>query len=179
MGSVKQPAAEESLEELLDRVQPRLQATLARYRIPFEDAEDLLQQALLTYLHKQASIQEPESWLIGTLRNRCLMYWRTRRRALYESVDTAILESLAESQRPSQEAAHLERDLENVLSGLPYRCRALFHLRYHVGLEPAEAAEKLGYRTSGIYKILERCLAALTRSLVAMGLVEERHARRG
>jgi hypothetical protein len=30
----------------------------------------------------------------------------------------------------------------------------------------------MGYRTSSIYKVIERCLAALTRELVASGLLE-------
>jgi DNA-directed RNA polymerase specialized sigma24 family protein len=101
------------------------------------------------------------------------MYWRSRRRRLYRTVDTAILESVAEPRRPAQETADLLHDLESVVANLPTRCQDLFRLRYRLGCEPPEAARRMGYRTSSIYKVIERCLAALTRELVASGLLEK------
>jgi RNA polymerase sigma factor (sigma-70 family) len=173
MAVLKSPAPEEPIEALLERIQPRLRSTFSRFRIPIEDAEDLLQQSLLTYLHKRDTIHDPERWLLGTLKNRCLMYWRSRRRRLYRTVDTAILESVAEPRRPAQETNDLLHDLESVVGHLPERCQALLRLRYRLGCEPPEAARRMGYRTSSIYKVLERCLAALTRELVASGLLEK------
>lgn len=174
MAVLKRPSADHPLEELLEKLQPRLKAVLARFRIPFEDAEDVLQQTLLTYLHKRDGINDPERWILGTLRNRCLMYWRARRRSLYRTVDSAILESMAEPRQPPQEIGDLSHDLERVIAQLPQRCQTLLRLRYRLGCEPPEAAERLGYRKSSIYKVLERCLASLTRQLVAHGLVEDR-----
>ena len=162
-----------SFEALLDRLQPKLRSVLARFRIPLEDAEDLLQQSYLAYLYKQDTVRDPEAWLVGTLRNRCLMYWRGRRRRLYEAVDTAILESLAEPRRPTQEVQDLCRDVEGLISQLPDRCRSVLDLRYRLGLEPSETADRLGYQSSSIYKITGRCLAALTRLMISTGLVNE------
>lgn len=174
MAVVHRQRPADSVEDLLCRLEPRLRAVLARFRIPYEDGEDLLQQSLLAYLYKHDTVINPEPWLVGTLRNRCLMYWRTRRRRLYQAVDSSLLESLAEPRQPTQETAALCRDLENVIARLPERCRSLLRLRYRLGCEPPEAAERLGYRPSGIYKIMERCLAALTGRLVASGLAEEK-----
>lgn len=177
MAVVKSTPAEQPLEELLDQMQPRLRATFSRFRVPFEDAEDLLQQTLLTYLHKKEGIHDLERWLLGALRNRCLMYWRTRRRQVYRSVDTALLEAVAEPRQPAQETADLIYDLEKAVDRLPERCQALLNLRYRLGLDPPETAERMGYRPSSIYKVLDRCLAALTRDLVDSGLIDEKHAR--
>ena len=178
MTVAKNQERKHSLEDLLEEIQPRLRAVLASFRIPFADAEDLLQQTVLTFLIKREEIQNPSRWLVGTLRNRCLMYWRTHRRRLYESVDAAILESIAEPERPEQERLDLSRDLNAVLRKLSPRCRSVLRLRYGLGCDPAETAERLGYRSSGIYKIMERCLASLTRRLIAVGIVErERSAR--
>ena len=163
-----------SLEELLDELQPRLRAVLASFRIPFEDAEDLLQQTVLTFLIKRESIWDPGRWLVGTLRNRCLMFWRSRRRRLYESVDTAILETIAQPESPAQERIDLATDLNGVLVKLSPKCQSILRLRYGLGCDPSETAEKLGYRSSGIYKVMERCLASLTRSLVTAGILEPR-----
>ena len=60
-----------AIEGLLQELEPRIRATFSRFRIPPQDAEDLLQQALLVYLYKSESVESPEKWFIGTLRNRC------------------------------------------------------------------------------------------------------------
>ena len=60
------PAA--TIEESLRRAGPRLKRVLASYRIPSEDAEDLLQQSLLALVHRRDQVRDPESWLIGTLK---------------------------------------------------------------------------------------------------------------
>ena len=176
MTIAKKQEREHSLEDLLEELHPRLRGVLATFRIPFEDAEDLLQQSVLTFLMKRDEVKDPRHWLVGTLRNRCLMYWRSHRRRLYESVDAAILESFAEPEQPAQEQFDLAKDLNSVLSKLSPRCRSILQLRYGLGCNPSETAERMGYRSSGIYKILERCLASLTRRLIAVGIVERKPA---
>ncbi len=111
--------------------------------------------------------------MLGALRKKCLVYWRNRRRCVYEAVDNAILESLADTEMPAQERFELVTDMAAVLATLPSRCRSLLTLRYGKGFNPSEAARELGYKASSIYKLTERCLASLTTRLVACGLVEE------
>ena len=65
------PVPEELLEEILEDLQPRIRSVFSRFRIPPHDAEDVLQQTLLTYLYKRDSIYDPKRWLMGALRNRC------------------------------------------------------------------------------------------------------------
>ena len=157
---------ESSFEELLKGLEPRFRAVLARFRIPEQDAEDLLQQALLTYVRKRHTVRNPESWLVGTLRNRCLKYWRARRRSLYTAVDSAILESVAGEAASSQERSDMRRDLQGAMGRLRPRCRSILGLRYGLGCEPRETARRLGYKESSIYKLVERCLAALSTHLL-------------
>ena len=171
MSQAPRSAPAEPLEDLLETLKPRFGATMARFGIPVQDAEDLLQQTLLTYLYKQDSIHDPAKWMIGTLRNNCLVYWRKRRRRLYDSVDAALLQSLAEPEGPPQERSDLRRDVNGVLKTLPSRCQSLLRLRYRLDYQPAEAADEMGYSRSGIYKVLDRCLAAFTRRMVATGVV--------
>lgn len=157
----------------LKRVEPRLKRLLARYRIPGEDAEDVLQQTLLALLYQWERVRDPESWLLGTLKRHCLMYWRTHRRRIYSAVDAAILEWLSEPIAPSQEKTDLLCDLENLIGRLPARCRLLLQLRFRFGYEPLEVARRLGYRASSIGKITTRCLAALSRELFASGTADK------
>jgi RNA polymerase sigma factor (sigma-70 family) len=159
-----------ALDEFLRRVEPRLKGLLAAYRIPGADAEDLVQNALLTLLHRWEKVHDPERWLLGTLKRRCLMYWRGHRRRLYQAVDAAILEWLSQPVAAPQERSDLLADLNNLIGRLPPRCQSLLRLRFRLGYEPPEVAAKLGYRKSSIGKITTRCLAALNRELLASGI---------
>jgi len=160
---------DQPIEEIIGRLQPKLRRVLARYRVPLEDAEDILQQSFLDLVFKQKTIYNPEGWLLATVRNRCIIYWRKRRSQLWEAVDATILELVAAPEAPRQNRAALRHDLERILSQLPERCRSLLKLRYGLGYRPAEVAEALGYQPSSIRKVTSRCLARLTRQLVALG----------
>lgn len=159
-----------SFDEFLRSMEPRLKRLLGIYRIPPDDAEDVLQQALLALLYQWDRVRDPECWLIGTLKRHCLMYWRNNRRRIYSAVDSSLLEWLSEPMAPSQEKADLLSDLDSLLDRLPLRCRSLLRLRFRMGFEPVEIARQLGYQASSIGKITHRCLAALSRELLAAGL---------
>ena len=154
---------------MLRELRPRLKQVLGRYRIPAHDAEDLVQEALVSTIQKWDVIRDPEAWLLVTLRNRCVVYWRKRRNSLYNSVDTAILELLSEPVAAPQERAELIWDLDNLLAELPPRCRKLLRLRYGLGYDSAEVAERMGYHPSSVRKVVRRCMAALTYQMVARG----------
>lgn len=171
MRALDHPHAEDSLETFLKRVRPRVKALFLRYRIPPQDTEDILQQALLALVYHREGIRDPEAWLIGTLKNKCLLYWRDQRRRLYEVVDATVLECMAEPMAPAQEGSDLRRDLASAMDELPERCRSLLVMRYRHGYNAAETAMRLGYSQGSISKMTNRCLAALTRRLVASGLL--------
>jgi RNA polymerase sigma factor (sigma-70 family) len=160
--------AESSLELFLKSVRPRMKTLFAHYRVPPQDTEDIVQQALLALLYQRHAVRDPEAWLMGTLRNKCLLYWRERRRKLYDAVDAAVLEVMAEPLAPEQEDADVRRDLATAIERLPERCRALLSLRYSQGYEPPELALRLGYSPTSISKTTTRCLAALTRQLTQL-----------
>ncbi|HEX4964719.1 MAG TPA: sigma-70 family RNA polymerase sigma factor [Thermoanaerobaculia bacterium] len=154
-------------------VEPKLKRILANYHIPSEDAEDVLQQALLVLLYQWERVRDPERWLFGTVRRHCLMYWRMNRRKIYSAVDATILEWLSEPVAPSQERADMLCDLESLIDRLPSRCRQVLRLRFRLGYEPTEVAAKLGYRASSIGKITNRCLHALARELMTSDLADK------
>lgn len=169
--SAPDPTQDEfSLEPFLERMKPRLKALFTLYRIPPQDTEDILQQALLALVYQWQGIRDHEAWLVGTLRNKCLVYWRDHRRKLYDAVDAQVLEWVAKPLAPSQEDRDLERDLARFLERLPDRCQALLRLRYRLGFDPLEVAQQLGYSPSSISKVTTRCLSALIRQLTAAGM---------
>lgn len=167
MAIASQSTTHAALEQTLAEVEPRLQWVFRRLGIPPQDREDLLQETLLQFVQKRDSIREPGAWLPAALRRQCLMYWRSRRRRLYSTVDDSLLEILSEEPSAApQEQEDLRRDLTAAVAQLPRRCRRTLKLRYALGYGAAETANRLGYQPSGIYKIVERCLAALTCALV-------------
>ncbi len=163
------PPDREPLDLVLRRLRPRLKQVLSRFRVPAHDAEDLVQEALVATIQKWQEIQDPDAWIVVTLRNRCVVYWRKRRNSLYNSVDTVILELLTEPVAAPQERAELLWDLNDLMEDLPPRCRKLLRLRYGLGYDPAEVAEKMGYHPSSVRKVARRCMAALTYQMVARG----------
>lgn len=165
MSALDHPRVELSLEGFLERVRPRLKSLFAHYRIPVQDTEDILQHALMAMIYHNESVRDREAWLLGTVRNRCLLYWREHRRKLYDAVDASVLEVMAAPLEPAQEGSDVRRDLENALAKLPERCRSLLALRYRQGYDPSELAKQLGYSPASISKVTTRCLAALTRQL--------------
>ncbi|MCH9650378.1 MAG: sigma-70 family RNA polymerase sigma factor [Deltaproteobacteria bacterium] len=145
MNSLAQPAPpSQTIEEVFVRLEPRLRSILGRYRIPFQDADDLLQDALLLLIRKIEELRCPEAYLLTTLQYRCLMYWRGRQRRKDEGVTTELLEDLAQPQAPSQDRALLRHDLSRLWAALPPKTRKLIWLRYGLGYTSREVAEHLG-----------------------------------
>jgi RNA polymerase sigma factor (sigma-70 family) len=138
----KDPPAAAFLTHLIAHVR----ALPRRWGVPPADAEDIVQQALLLLVAKWHSIEHPERWVVGTVRNLCRSYRRDRFREHTEAVDPDELELLAGGGRPAQLQLDLRLDLEALCSCLPSRCRQVVHLYYRLGLRFAEVARELGLR---------------------------------
>ena len=156
--------ADDILEAELQEHRPMALGLIRRYGIPRQDADDLLQDVCLAFVERFDEIENHQAWLHVTLRNRCRLYWRARRRRVYDCIDRSLLDLLAEesSGRPVAEVRH---DLGRVLARVSRTCRAVLELRYLHGDSGASAARKTGYQESGIYKVIQRCLAALAMEL--------------
>jgi RNA polymerase sigma factor (sigma-70 family) len=150
---------------LLEEVEPEFRALLRRFRVPDQDMEDLVQDVLVNYLVRIDEIQIPRSWLLTSLANRCLYYWRRRRRNLIHAVDEAVLEQIAGASDQDQEQLELRHDLSCALDQLSPRCRDILRLRYGYDCTSPEIAERTGFRPDHVRQITSRCLSALTRTL--------------
>jgi RNA polymerase sigma factor (sigma-70 family) len=155
------------LEELWPLLRSRLRLILKAYRIPYPDTEDLLQDVLVVAFCKWETVHTHDSWLLGTLRRKCWLYWKRRRNNLLQAVDMDMLESLSEPLQPDQEQAERLWDLETLAGTLCRRHRAVLWLRYGLGLSTDEVAERTGYNHSSIRKLTCRTVARLQRELVA------------
>lgn len=154
---------QETWQEFLTRLHPKLRAILHYYRIPRQDAEDVLQDALVLLLSK-GPLRDRGSYLLSVLHYRCIMYWRSRGRRRDQTMEQASLEDLATPQGPNQEAAAQRHDIGRVLAQLPPRSRKLLQLRYALGYTARELAEQLGARTG---TVKQRCTHARSQAAVA------------
>ncbi|HEY2739579.1 MAG TPA: hypothetical protein VGK45_14315, partial [Thermoanaerobaculia bacterium] len=99
------PSTTPQLEELWPLLRSRLRLILKAYRIPYPDTEDLLQDVLVVAFCKWETVHTHDSWLLGTLRRKCWLYWKRKRNNLLQAVDMDMLESLSEPLQPVQEQA--------------------------------------------------------------------------
>lgn len=153
------------IDAIILQLRPRLRQALSFYRIPHPDSEDLVQEVLMAAFRKWDVIHTKDAWILGTLRNKCSMYWKQRRSDRLQPVDSDLLEGLSEPLPPVQERAELMWDLESVFGSLCPRHRTVLWLRYGLGLSTTEVAKRTGYHHSSIRKLTCRSVARLQREL--------------
>jgi RNA polymerase sigma-70 factor (ECF subfamily) len=142
-----------------------------------EDAEDVMQEALLkTFRHVQ-QIDEPaafRTWLYATVRNACLM---KRRRRAGEPVGFVALDADPEAAAPLQVAdrtapidqrmvqADADARLRAALEKVPPAYRMIVVLREMEGLSTREVATITGYSEANVKQRLHRARLMLRRHL--------------
>jgi RNA polymerase sigma factor (sigma-70 family) len=154
-------------EELLlvwEGLRSHVRGILAGYHIPAQDAEDVVQTALLAMIAKWPEVDDPRAWLAGTLRRCCARYWRERGRHESRFRD---LNGLGFD--PAAETDHARRDLlidlDSALAQLPAGPRKLLVLRFRLGLESEEVARAMGLASSSIRQMVGRALARLSAAV--------------
>jgi RNA polymerase sigma factor (sigma-70 family) len=152
------------LPALSARLRRRFGGVLYSYRIPADDGEDVVQTTLLLAVAKWSDIRDPEAWLVGTLRKRCILYWRTRRSHMeytqpIEEMDRAYYVE------PDQTRRELFADLGKVWHHLPPTQRKLLVLRFREGMSPQEAAQEVGLAHTSVRKTTNRAFERLREVL--------------
>lgn len=166
-------ASPDRLPSLLEELELDLHAIAARFRLPSAEFDEVFQDTALAYLAHRGPIHSPRVWILAVFRNRCLLYWRSRRRRFIEAVDASLLAELGGSHDPRREH-DLRHDLRSALANLPASCRTLLGLRYGLEQSSPQVAAAQGKRAAAIRQATRRCLSALSRSLVTTGYLEGR-----
>jgi RNA polymerase sigma-70 factor (ECF subfamily) len=170
----------QALEALLMRAQEvayRFSLTVCGHA---EDAEDVMQDALLKTFHHVGRIRDPEAfrpWLYRTVRNACLM---RRRRRVDEPAHMLSLDDLlpvpgglvpidAPDRGRDPEAqminSRLRRRLRRALGALPASYRVVVFLREMEGLSTREVARVLGLSEANVKTRLHRARLFLQQQL--------------
>jgi RNA polymerase sigma-70 factor (ECF subfamily) len=155
-----------------------------------EDAEDVMQDALLQTYRYVARIKRPEAfrtWLFATVRNACLMKRRRRvdepRRhvSLEQGLPTgdgefAPIDVEDYAMKPDEAAINgwLGRQLRAAMNSLPPSHRVIMFLREMEGLSTREVARVLGISESKVKTQLHRARVKLREQLGASASVPVR-----
>ena len=146
-----------------------------------EDAEDVMQDALLKTYQRVAQIEEPEAfrtWLYSTVRNACLM---KRRRHVGEPAQFVALDQggvgpdgkmtgidVADHARPADQQlidASMDGRLRRALQKLPPSYRMIVVMREMEGLSTKEVATVTGLSEANVKTRLHRARLMLRRHL--------------
>lgn len=153
--------AEDEFDAVLLRARPSLKRVLGYFRIPPEDAEDLLQQACLHTFRRWQDIHSYEGFLAGVLAQLCRAYWRRARKARLSQVDLTALERLALPIPPAQRGVEASLDLRRLLFSLRPRDRTVLWLRFVEELSANEMAGLLGVEEANTRKLVQRARGRL------------------
>jgi RNA polymerase sigma-70 factor (ECF subfamily) len=165
---------EATMRELL----PRLSSILRRFRVPPEDAEDLLQEAFLSlYVHWDA-VREKGGYLVASVRRLCQRYHHKRHRRLAQAFDEEMLELLAAPVAPPQEQFEARHDARHHLAQLTAKQRRAIYLRTILGMTPVEIASVVGTQVDSTRRLVRAAFGALTEQAAAESSAPRSPARK-
>jgi RNA polymerase sigma-70 factor (ECF subfamily) len=128
-------------------------------------AEDVTQQVfakLITSLEKYDDLGSPFfSWLLRLARNAAIDHLRSNR--------LVPTEALLQPRAPAGAYRSRAASVRTALEALPKTQREVVILRYFVGLEPSEIAERTGRTRSSIHSLHHRGRRALQQELRRLG----------
>lgn len=164
------PAFPADIAARLGSARPRL-TRLARLRgVPADQAEDIVQETLLTAWRTLDRLRDPDrfdAWLDGILRNYC------RRYAATQEGEAAPLSALDAFDAPAEDSDPLDdltqRELTTLIDAalghLRGNARQALELRYLAELPPAEVAARLGVTLNTLDARLSRARRQLRETL--------------
>ncbi len=144
------------LERLYHDHAPLLRATAhLRYRIPPQDADELVQEIFVSWFERQPRVDDIRAYLVGATNHACKYYWRKRAR------ETPLLEEHeqtcddAAADRADRWVLHLS--LGATLAELGGKCRETLR-RYYLEDETSDTiASELGTSAAYVRQLLHTC----------------------
>jgi RNA polymerase sigma-70 factor (ECF subfamily) len=175
-----------SWERLVDVYSPLLRAWLARYGVQPADADDLVQEILLTVARELPKFEHSgrtgafRNWLRAILTHRLRDFWRSRRNRAAAAGGSSWAEQLdqladeksdASREWDAQHDRHvMARLLEQVRPRFEPRTWEAFHRQVIDGERADVVAAALGLSLNSVYVARSRVLSTLRRE--AAGLID-------
>ena len=164
-GPVRRPP-ELVLLALLRRSRAPLRSLFRHLGIGVEDAEDLVQEALLIVTERWREIKEPYTFLLGTVRNLGLMHRRRQQGERQVRFELGQVEPAAAGAVP-QRQVDCQLDARQLLARLPEPSRRIVEMRYGEELSSRDVALALDCSAAGVRQSASRGLRRLRRYAAA------------
>lgn len=175
-----------SWHELQSLYQPLIRKWLAKYSIQDADAEDLVQEVMLTVSKEIDSFDHNgrtgafRAWMRNILANRLLMFWRSQKRVAKVAQDSNLQRQIEELQDPASNMSRIwDRDHDQIIAyQLLQKSQRHFteqtwecFRRFALEGEPAKkVADSLGVTVNSVFIAKSRVLARLREE--AKGIVD-------
>lgn len=139
-----------------------------KFRVPWEDAENLVQETFTAYLSVMDDVSDARGWLVGAVCNGSRYYWRRG-----ENRGTTADPNEELRTRPDPSSVDLTSrvaeaiTVRQTISHLHEKCRHVLRLHYFEGYTAREIAKELattnGYAEKMIHDCLKRALVIYER----------------
>ena len=146
MAAIASSQSREAFAELFDYFAPRLKSYMMRLGASDGEAEDLVQDVMITvwrkagmYDRRQASVS---TWIFRVARNRRIDVHRRNRRPDLEPDDPVLSPAPAEQPEETVNRAQIEDVVRRELVRLPEEQLVLLQAAFYEGLSHSEIAEK-------------------------------------
>lgn len=132
-----------------------------------DQAEDLLQEALIALAEKWEKVEYPDAFVRKVIYRQRVSWWRkTRHETVVETLPDRGVGDGAE--RRARDA-----EVHDVLRSLPPRQRAALVLRYFEDLTEAQTAEVMGIAVGTVKSLSHQAIARMREGLAAPGAAEQ------
>ncbi|QFG68858.1 SigE family RNA polymerase sigma factor [Ornithinimicrobium pratense] len=132
-----------------------------------DQAEDLLQEALIALAEKWEKVEHPDAFVRKVIYRQRISWWRkTRHETMVETMPDAGVGDGAEGRARDAE-------VHDVLRTLPPRQRAALVLRYFEDLTEAQAAEVMGIAVGTVKSLSHQAITRMREQLAARGTAEQ------
>lgn len=184
---VQGDVADEAWQKITEVYSTLLRSWLTRFKVASTDADDLVQEVLLTLSRELRNFKHSgrpgafRSWLRGILVNRLRDFWRSRKyrpAAIGGSTWSQELEQLADESSNVSREWNLDHDrhvmarlLESVRPRFEPKTWEAFQRQMFGGQRADSVASELGMPLNSVYVARSRVLSALRRE--ASGLIDE------
>lgn len=187
LGRARIDASDDAWQQVAELYVPLLRSWLTRFEVDSTDADDLIQEVLLTVARELPQFEHSRrtgafrSWLRTILVHRLRDFWRSRKyrpAATGGSTWAEQLEQLADESSNASREWNLEHDrhlmarlLESVRPRFEPQTWEAFHRQMFDGQRADAVAAELGMPLNSVYVARSRVLSTLRRE--AAGLIDE------
>lgn len=160
----KNTMTQEALLNTLMALQPAMQLAAEKLLRSADDAEDMVQEAVIELWEKRDNLQHVlniNAYAMQTVKNRCVSFLRKQRDITTDNIEA--LESIDDASVMAEAALIEERaaQLDGMMARLPERQREVVEMKYIKQLSHEEMQRRLGMTSTNVYATLSRAISTL------------------